>query len=418
MQMWVYVVRRAALLIPVIIGVMTITFALVTAIGPYQQLVSYFGPPPIHALHGHPTYNEYVPCSRLTGNASDTGTCVNPLSAAFAPQLRLDKPIFVQWAYYIYHSLTFQWGLVSNHSASGQTRLGQLIAGHPVSQALGWLLPYTLELALLSLLIIMVVAIPLGNLSAVYRNRPVDQASRVMSFSGFALPAFLLGTLLVLAFTLLIGTGSLVITPWCPGGETAFAEVTGSWPAAVNCQYVGGDPANFYYPAWLSYGIVSHPTGFPTVDAAIHGQGWLSLDTLIRMLIPALVIAFGAIAILLRFVRNSMLEVMNLDFVRTARAKGVPEPTVIKRHAGRNSMNVTITVLGLTFAFFLGGFPVIEDVFQLNGIGYVLLLAVIPNAPDFALIFGTTLLFTFIVVIANLVVDVLYAYLDPRVRLG
>ena len=420
MQMWVYVVRRAALLVPVIIGVMTITFALITAIGPYEQLVSYFGPPPIHALNGHPTYQEYVPCAWVTGNASTPGTCVNPLWAQLAPKLGLDKPIFVQWAYYMYNSFTFNWGLVSNHSASGQSRMGQLIAGHPVSTALGWLLPYTLELALLSLLIIMVVAIPLGNLSAVYRNRPVDQASRVMSFSGFALPSFLLATLIVLAFTLIVGTGQLIHTPWCPGGETAFAEVTGSWPSAVGggCGYAGGDPANFYYPSWLTYGIISHPTGFPTVDSIIHGQGWLALDTVLRMALPALVIAFGAIAILLRFVRNSMLEVMNLDFVRTARAKGVPESTVIKRHAGRNSMNVTITVLGLTFAFFLGGFPIIEDVFQLNGIGYVLLLAVIPNAPDFALIFGTTLLFTFIVVIANLIVDVLYAFLDPRVRLG
>ena len=152
----------------------------------------------------------------------------------------------------------------------------------------------------------------------------------------------------------------------------------------------------------------------------IHGQWWLALDSLIRSNIPALISAFGSIALHLRFVRNSMLEVMNLDFVRTARAKGVPERTVVKRHAGRNSLNVTITVLGLTFAFFIGGFPVIEEVFNLHGIGFLLFTSInsVAGPVDFGIICGSTLLFTFIVVAANIIVDVLYAYLDPRVRLG
>ena len=133
---------------------------------------------------------------------------------------------------------------------------------------------------------------------------------------------------------------------------------------------------------------------------------------------PRLIIAFGTIAVLLRFVRNSMLEVMNLDFVRQQPArKGVSESTVIKRHAGRNSLNVTITVLGLTFAGFVGGFPVIESVFNLNGVGRVLAVSV-EQPYDYGLIFGATLLFTFLVVSANIIVYVLYAYLDPRVRLG
>ncbi len=417
MQMWVYVVRRVALLVPVIIGVMTITFALITALGPIQQITSYFGPPPTHGqIH---TYNPTIPCSVL--NSSQTGTCANPLYTQYASKLGLNQPIFIQWGNYIYRSFTFQWGLVSNHSAEQQSYLAGLISGQPVATVLSWLLPYTLELAILALIIILLVAIPLGNLSAVYRNRPVDQASRVMSFSGFAFPGFLLATLIVLAAVLLLGTSTLIHTPWCPSGETALAELTGSWPSVQSpgsCAYPGAVAANFGYPAWLHLGVISHPTGFPTVDALIHGDGWLAVDSLLRMLLPALVIAFGSIAILLRFVRNSMLEVMNLDFVRTARAKGVPESTVIKRHAGRNSMNVTITVLGLTFAFFIGGFPIIEDVFQLNGVGLIITYAVLPNGEDFALIFGSTLLFTFLVVAANLIVDVLYAYLDPRVRLG
>jgi ABC-type dipeptide/oligopeptide/nickel transport system permease component len=197
---------------------------------------------------------------------------------------------------------------------------------------------------------------------------------------------------------------------FCNAQATAYQQWYGSWPTAA-C-FPGG-----VYPSWLTTHLSTSPTGFPTLDAAIHGDWFLAFDTLRRMILPAIVIAYGSVAGILRFVRNSMLEVMNLDFVRTARAKGVPESTVVNRHAGRNSLNVTVTVLGLTFAGFIGGFPIIEYVFGLRGIG--LLLAYSIQSPyDYGLIFGTTLLFTIIVVIANIVVDILYAYLDPRVRLG
>ena len=421
MQLWVYIVRRAALVVPVIIGVMTITFVLVTSLGPIQIITAYYGPPPSHG--NIRTYDPYIPCKDITPGLN--GTCKNPIYWNYAHALGLDQPIIVQWGYYIYHSLTFQWGTTSARNPTVGP-IGAMLktcpGGCPVISVLSWVLPYTIELALLSLAIIISVAIPLGNLSAVYRNRPVDQASRVMSFSGFAFPAFLLGSLVVLAVVLLLGTTTLIHTPWCPPGETALQEVQGSWPSTTSfgsCAYPGASfGVNSGYSPWLSQGVISHPTGFPTVDALLNGAPWLALDTLVRIILPALIIAFGSIAILLRFVRNSMLEVMNLDYIRTARSKGVPESTVIRRHAGRNSMNVTITVLGLTFAFFIGGFPVIEDVFQLNGVGLLITYAVIPGGYDFGLIFGSVLLFTFLVVAANLIVDVLYAYLDPRVRLG
>ncbi len=418
MRMWIYIVRRLLLLVPVIVGVMTITFVLVNSLPIQQQLIAHFGAPPLHQPW---IYNNPIPCSYLTPGAN--GTCQNPIYLRDVHTLGLDQPVYIQWAHYIYNSLTFNWGTVSNFSYAGKFAINGLAAGQPVTEVLGWLLPYTIELALLSLIIILAVAIPLGNLSAVYRKRPIDQASRVMSFSGYALPSFLLAAILLMAFVLLLTAlgGALISAPWCPTGEPAYLEFYGSWPSATNqCYGAAGAATNLYYPGWLEYGVVSHPTGFPTIDAAIHGNWWLSLDTLIRMALPALVIAFGSIALLLRFVRNSMLEVMNLDFVRTARAKGVPEKTVINRHAGRNSLNVTITVLGLTFAFFIGGFPVIEEIFHLNGVGLILAFAVNASSYpiDVALVFGSTLLFTYLVVIANIIVDVLYAYLDPRVRLG
>ena len=386
MQMWVYIVRRLLLLIPVVLGVMTITFILVTGIPAAQRCFSSFGPPP---LHGGPTAVAayYAHCYKVLG---------------------LNVPVYQQWGVYMVNTLEFHWGDVGNFTAAASAQ--PIITGQPVTTVLGWLLPYTIELALLSLAIILIIAIPLGRLSAVYRNRPVDQASRVMSFSGFAIPSFLLGSLALIAAVLVVYNYG-----WASACNGPFNAIHGSWPAA-GCM-PGSVASNNNYPPWLISGVESTPTGFPTIDAAIHGQWIIAGDTVLRMIIPACIIAYGSIAILLRFVRNSMLEVMNLDFIRTARAKGVTESVVTKRHAGRNSLNVTITVLGLTFAFFIGGFPIIEEVFGLNGVGRALALSVL-QPYDFGLIFGTTILFTLIVVIANIIVDVVYAFLDPRVRLG
>ena len=414
MRMWIFIIRRAILIVPVIIGVMTITFALVSALPIDQQLIAHFGAPGPHDPWIYdPTLQ---PGQGTCPAAPNTQPCPNHFYQSAVSQLGLDKPIPVQWGIYIYHSLTFQWGTVNNHSTVAD--LYPDLKDLPVTQVLSWYLPYTLELAAISLCLILLISIPLGNLSAVNRNRPVDQAARILSFSGFAMPTFLLASFLLMGFVILIGSTSAVPyvthSPWCPSGEATFSEFYGSWPAPLCFSSTG------VLPSWLGAGVHTTPTGFPTLDAAINGQWWLAVDTLIRMILPALAIAFGAIAVLLRFVRNSMLEVMNLDFVRTARAEGIPSKTVVSRHAGRNSLNVTITVLGLTFAFFIGGFPVIEYVFHLNGVGLILAYSIQPSpgSVDFGLIFGTTLLFTFIIVIANIIVDILYAYLDPRVRLG
>jgi len=416
MRMLVYVIRRLALIVPVVIGVMTIVFVLINALPVYYQLVAAYGNP---NPHDPCSYNPTCPCGEIY--PGEKGTCPNPVYVRLTHLLGLDRPVYERYFVYIYHAFTFQWGTVANVSAVQASY--SFARDQPVTKFLGEMLPSTIELAALSLIIILAIAIPLGNLGAVNRNRPIDQASRIVSFSGYAIPPFLLGSFVLMGvyYLLYSHVGFDVHTPWCPSGEVLYAfngqsELTGSWPAA-GC-YSGQLSIATNCPTWLSNCLVSHPTGFPTYDAFYHGQYWLGLDTLIRLILPALVVAYGSIAILLRFVRNSMLEVMNLDYIRTARAKGVPESRVISKHAGRNSMNVTVTVLGLTFAGFLGGFPIIEDVFYLNGVGRALVLAAQPGGFDFGVIFGSTILFTYLIVSANLIVDVLYAYLDPRVRLG
>jgi ABC-type dipeptide/oligopeptide/nickel transport system permease component len=408
MQMWIFVVRRLILLVVVVIGVMTITFGLVSAVPINERLTSYLGPPPKGLPGG---YDPYLIPGEGACPANATQDCPNPYYHYALAKLGLNQPVYVQWGIWMFDSFTFQWGYVDNHS--GAASVFPAAAGQPVLTVLGWFLPYSLELGVVAL-VVLFASIPIGMAAAARRNRPFDQGARVLSFSGLAFPDFLLGSLLLLGVVVWFGSANHWQSYGCPGFATYF-DVYGSWPPPGCFAHSVG--SNFGYPAWLVGGYISTPTGFPTVDAALHGQYELALDTLFRMLLPAIVVAYDSVGFLLRFVRNSMLEVMGLDYVRTARAKGVPEQTVLRRHAGRNSLNVTLTVLGLTVAAFLGGFPVIELIFGLHGVGYILAVSV-TYPIDFGLTFGSTLLFTFIIVIANLIVDVLYAYLDPRVRLG
>ncbi|MDE1820265.1 MAG: ABC transporter permease [Euryarchaeota archaeon] len=427
MKLWVFLLRRLLLMIPVLIGVVTITFIIISAV-PVSQRIAACIPPP---RGGYPP----------------------PGTPQYANELRicgLDQTPPVQYGRYLYHTFTGQWGYVSNDSGMVQAsnspvkpcfsmNISQQQGGCTVMTLVSNWLPYTIELAAISLVLILAIAIPLGNKSAVHRNRPLDQGTRVFSFSGFALPSFLLGALIILV----LYSALTVSNPYDQNNafaceNSAYEQIVGSWPPALSqCYYQHfsngtsnlmppGQP-HFTNPLWGT-----QPTGLPTLDgvifAASHAPApgmpggkyyyWdLVGDHFLRLLIPALTIAYGSVATLLRFVRNSMLEVMNLDFIRTARAKGVPERQVVKHHAGRNSLNVTVTILGLTFAAFLGGFAVTETLFGLFGVGSMFAYSVLPP-PDISTIFASTVLFTIIIVVANVIVDVVYGILDPRVRLG
>lgn len=414
MKLWVFIVRRLILLIPVLLGVMTITFVLLHSLPIAEQIAACA---PVNPKQPHPI-SYYV---HLCG---------------------LDKPLVVQYGVYVAHIFEGQWGYVDAYSCIGgqgtssgclgsagalmSSAVTTCFANHngacPVSVLLLAWLPYTLELALLSLLLIVLLSLPLGTYSAVQRNRPLDQMTRIFSFSGYALPGFLLGSLVFIGLYFAFKGTSFEC-----GGAAGLYSVWGSWPpqgASYGCM----DSINNTIPYLSSMGTTT-PTGIPLVDSVwaaltLHAPAsdpyvywWITGSAFIRIIIPAIVIAFGSIAVILRFVRNSTLEVMNMDYVRTARAKGLPEKVVVSKHAGRTSLNATVTVLGLTFAFFMGGFAVIETVFQLYGIGRLFTYALLPPI-DPGVIAASTLFFTILVVIANIIVDLLYAYLDPRVRLG
>jgi peptide/nickel transport system permease protein len=402
MKLWVYIVRRILLLIPVLLGVMTITFVMVSAIPIGQRLVSQFGTSKFGS-------GPQVLCSRFNLPPPPNGSrfCPNPWYVNGIRELGLNQPLPLQWGHYMYNTFTGQWGYTSAHSLLPTVGVP---GGIPVLTVLSWYLPYTLELAIISLVMIWFLSFPIGNRAAVQRNRPFDQGARLLSFSGFALPTFLLAGGTLLGAVLLTGGFTHicggVATPWdlwygLPPDPTGYA-----------CAPWGGAQ-----PSWIGQYGQTMPTHFPTVDALLNGKPLIAADTIRRLILPAFTVAFGSVAGILRFVRNSMLEVLSLDYIKHARAIGVSERQVITRHAGRNALNVTLTVLGLTFAFFIAGFPVTELIFGLRGIGLLFTYAVRPPY-DFGVIFGTTIVFTIIVVVANIIVDIFYAYLDPRVRLG
>jgi dipeptide transport system permease protein len=401
MRLWLYVVRRVILLFPVLVGVMTILWAVQAQLPVSERLAAAFGTPTPHDPF---IYQPTQPCL-----PPRTGECPNPLYGYYTAKLGLNQPVPIQWGYYLYGLFTLHWGIVGNGSAAAGDVAD--IGGIPVASVVAAVGPYSLELGLLAGAMLVFIGIPLGRVAAARRNQAADLGVRGLSLALRALPTYFLGTLLLVGMYIWVGSLShwSTFSPWCPGGEASFNEFVGSWPSPT-C-FGGG------YPSWIVHGVYTVPTGFPTIDALLNGSPALALDSVLRLILPAATIAFTTMALLVRFVRGSTLEVLNLDYIRAARANGIPEREVLRRHAGRNATNLTLTVLGLTFSTFLGWFPAVELVFGLNGIGSTLAYAaMIPY--DFGLMFGITFVLSILVIVTSLVVDVLYAWFDPRVRLG
>jgi peptide/nickel transport system permease protein len=239
-----------------------------------------------------------------------------------------------------------------------QGDLGRSIrSNRPVSEAIISRLPVTIELAFLSVVISMVIAIPVGIIAAMRRNSPVDTASTTVALLGVSIPNFFLAILLIFLFSVRLGWLS-------PIGYTPFLE----------------DP----------------------------------LDNLKRMIMPALTLGTALSAIVMRMTRSSLLEVLDQDYVRTARAKGLREAQVVRVHALKNAMVPVVTVVGLQIGGLLGGAIITESIFVLPGIGRLLVDAIFQR--DFPMVQGVVLFAALAFLFANLAVDLLYAYIDPRIR--
>jgi peptide/nickel transport system permease protein len=284
--------------------------------------------------------------------------------AAIRHQYGLDRPIWEQYLRYLN-------GII--HGDFGYS----LTSHRAVSADISDYLPATIELTLTSIVFVLVVGIPLGVLSAVWAGSLIDQLGRLVSITGVALPSFWLGLMAQLLLFDQLG--------WFPAGGRLDTTV---------------QPPH-------------HITGLYTVDSLLSGNMTLFAQSLWHLLLPAAVLGYGSLAVLTRQLRASMLEVLPQDYVRTALAKGLSRYTVIVRHALRNALLPATTVMGLQVGALLSGALLVEDVFSWPGIGRYATLATLTL--DYNAIMAVTLVAALIYVVVNLLVDILYIILDPRV---
>jgi peptide/nickel transport system permease protein len=298
----------------------------------------------------------------------------------------LNDPAPVQYARWIYGVIgrpTFDTAFPYVHFHTPELGWSK-ISQKPVINALVERMPATIELAMYAVIPIVFIAIWLGVLSAVHHNRPLDHVTRVVAITGFSLPTFVFGIFLLMFF--------YGILQWFPPGRMSF------W-----AQQIINDSAQF-----------TRHTGMNTLDALLNWRFDILGDAFKHLILPIVTLAYLNWALLLRITRSSMLETLRQDYVTTARAKGLPENIVIYKHARRNALIPVTTISAGIVAGLIGGVVITETIFNYNGIGIFALDATlrfdIPSVLGVAL-FGTTL-----IVLTNLVVDILYALIDPRVR--
>lgn len=280
-------------------------------------------------------------------------------------EFHLDQPITTQLWYFLRDATQGDLGY-------------SYIKKKPVVTLIADRLPATIELALGALLFALAVAFPIGIISAVRQNSAVDRVSMAFAFLGISMPGFWLGIILILLFS--------VQLRWLP--------VQGR----------------------IDYDVALQPvTGFYVLDSLLT-RNWPALwSSLKHLLLPSITLGAAVAAIVARVLRSSMLEILRADYVKLARAKGAPELRVILKHALRNALIPTVTVVGLQIGVLLGGNMIIETVFGWPGLGRMVVEAIFMR--DFPLVQGAVMIYAFTFVMANLIVDVMYTYLNPRISL-
>ena len=262
----------------------------------------------------------------------------------------------------------------------------------------------TVELTLVALLFASVVGITLGLVSATRRNSPVDVGTMVVANLGVSTPVFVLGLFLAFVFAVLLKDTPLALPP---SGRLSPGINVMPLAEAWGLQALTGPPRAILDFVSNMY-VVQH--------AASPASGAPSLDALRHLILPAVAVGTIPLAIIARMTRSSLLEVLGLDYVRTARAKGLEERSVVVRHGMRNALLPVVTVIGLSLGAFLSGAILTETIFNLTGMGKTLFEAI--SSRDYIVIQGVTVIVAVAYLVVNLIVDVSYAFLDPRIRLG
>lgn len=255
----------------------------------------------------------------------------------------------------------------------------------PVADAIRAFFPATFELTVVSFFPILIIGVYFGTLSAVYKDKWLDQISRFVAITGYSLPSFVLGLLLLMVFY-----GKFHLFP--PGRYSLDVDLL-----------VHGDSFR-------------HFTGLLSLDCLLNGEGGAFVDVLKHLVLPAATLVYIELALLLRITRSSMLEELGKDYIRTAKAKGLPGPVIVKKHALKNALIPVVTLSSLLFITLLGGVVITETVFDFPGIGRWGVVAA--QQFDIAGVLGSTLLAAGLFVLANLASDILYAVVDPRIRVS
>jgi peptide/nickel transport system permease protein len=315
----------------------------------------------------------------------------NPTSCAiFAARFGLNEPIWTQF------------GLYMRDLATGN--LGESIrTGQPVTQILLERLPTTVELTLYALIFAVVVGMILGIISAYKRNSIADVVTMVIANLGVSIPVFVLGLVLAYVFAIIL-KDSLLTLP--PSGRLSAGFRFQSIAEAWGLDGLSGPPRTF----------LDFFSNMYTFNGLVTGQFNLFLDAVRHMILPAVALGTIPMAIIARMTRSSLLEVLGQDYVRTARAKGMRPRTVMFRHGLRNALLPVVTVVGLSIGGLLSGAVLTETIFGLTGIGRTVFESI--TGRDYIVIQGLGLLVALIYVVVNLVVDISYGFLDPRVRVS
>jgi peptide/nickel transport system permease protein len=354
-----FIARRVLVTIPVLLGIVFIVFAL-------ARLVP------------------GDPCRAVLGERATDAICND-----FIHRYGLDQPIPVQFVAYLQQLAAGDLGVSIKHS-------------EPVTQLLIERLPTTIELTILAMLFAVSVGVPLGLLSAYRHNSKTDVGTMVLANFGVSMPVFVLGLLLAFLFAQVLKD-----TPFALPSSGRLSPGVDVTPLAVvwGLQNLGG-PAR---------GVLDFVSGIYIFSSFITGQWGATVDAFRHLILPAIALGTIPLAIIARITRSSLLEVLGQDYVRTARAKGLGERSVVLRHAARNALLPVVTIIGLQLGALLSGAVLTETVFNLAGVGRSLFEAI--TGRDYVVIQGFTLLIAVIYVVVNLAVDISYGFLDPRVRL-
>jgi peptide/nickel transport system permease protein len=369
-----YVIRRVLSAVPVFLAIITVTFALARAV-------------------------PGDPCRAILGEKATEATCQQ-----FIRDFGLDKPIPVQFGIYM--------GNLMHGDVGNSIRFGR-----PVSIILIERLPTTIELSVFAMTLAILVGTAAGIVSAIRRNSFADLITMVGANIGVSMPVFFLGLLLIYVFAVFIKRGLTnqfgAIPPYLeflvfpPSGRLTaglsakpFYEVFG-WP-------VEDGSLRFHFYEFLANMYIFN---------SIITRNWEVLkDVVEHLVLPAVALSTIPMSVIARMTRSSMLEILGLDFVRTARAKGLPKRQVIMKHAFRNALLPVVTIAGLQLGGVLSGAVLTESIFGLAGVGLSMFEAI--TARDFPIVQGLVIVIAAIYILFNLLVDLSYAFLDPRIRLN